>query len=205
MKMKSSAVFQALTLTMLKPGTGFSRPYFYTPNPVEIDSSALEVMTDLRYVPAATSQQEVSVAAATQKMIARGVRLLLVVDGADNVIGLITARDLEGDRIREAVSIKGSPLEELKVRDIMTSEIEVLPLEAVLHARVGDIVETLKHSGRQHALVVDEEPFTQRPMIRGVFSASQIARQLSIISSVQQDLTQTFAQIDQAISQHMAG
>lgn len=204
MKIKSSAVFQALQLSMLTQGTGYSRPYFYTPNPVEIDSSALEVMTDLRYVPAATSEVQVSVTAATQKMIARGVRLLLVIDDADNVIGLITARDLDGDRIKEAVDSKGLPLEKLKVGDIMTSEIEVLPLEAVLHARVGDIVETLKHSGRQHALVVDEEPFTQKPMVRGVFSASQIARQLSIISSAQQDLTQTFSQIDQAISQHLA-
>lgn len=203
MKIKSKAVFQALQLSMLAPGTGYSKPYFYTPNPVDVDSSALEVMTDLRYVPAATSGMQVNVTTATQKMVARGVRLLLIVDGSDNVIGLITARDLEGDRIRDAMDSKGLSMDQLKVGDIMTSEVEVLPLEAVLHARVGDIVETLKHSGRQHALVVDEEPFTQKPMIRGVFSASQIARQLSIIPSAQQDLTQTFAQIDQAINQHL--
>lgn len=203
MKIRSEAIFEPLALSMLTPGTGFSRPYFYTPNPVEIDSSALEVMTDLRYVPAATSQAHVSVATATQKMIARGVRLLLVVDSADDVIGLITARDLDGDRIKEATASTGLSVDELKVGDIMTSEIEVLPLEAVLYARVGDIVETLKYSGRQHALVVDEEPFTAKPMIRGVFSASQIARQLSIVSE-QQDLTQTFTQIDQAIRQRQA-
>lgn len=203
MKIKSDAVFKPLLLSLLEPGTGFSKPYFYSPNPVEISSSALEVMTDLRFVPAATTQAEVSVAMASQKMIARGVRLLLVVDSADDVIGLITARDLDGSRIQEASTSTGLSPDALKVGQIMTSDIEVMPLEAVLHARVGDVVETLKHSGRQHALVVDTEPFTDKPMIRGVFSASQIGRQLGIISG-QNDLAQTFAQIDQAIREHQA-
>ena len=201
MKMKSNTIFEPLLLSLLEPGTGFSRPYFYSPNPVEISSSALEVMTDLRFVPAATTQAEVSVAMASQKMIARGVRLLLVVDSADDVIGLITARDLDGSRIQEASKSTGLSPDALKVGQILTSDVEVMPLEAVLHARVGDVVETLKHSGRQHALVVDTEPFTDKPMIRGVFSASQIGRQLGIISG-QNDLAQTFAQIDQAIHQH---
>ena len=203
MKIKSDAVFNPLLLSLLEPGTGFSRPYFYSPNPVQISSSAVEVMTDLRFVPAATTQVEVSVAMASQKMIARGVRLLLVVDSADDVIGLITARDLDGSRIQEASKSTGLSPDALKVGQIMTSDIEVMPLEAVLHARVGDVVETLKHSGRQHALVVDTEPFTDKPMIRGVFSASQIGRQLGIISG-QNDLAQTFAQIDQAIREHQA-
>jgi CBS domain-containing protein len=198
MPIKSDTVFKPQTLSMLQPGTGFLRPYFYSPNPVEITSYALEVMTDLQFVPAATTQAEVSVATASQKMIARGVRQLLVVDSADDVIGLITARDLTGRRIEEALASTGASQEQLQVRDVMTSEVEVMPLEAVLHARVGDIIETLKHSGRQHALVLDAAPFTGKSMIRGIFSASQIARQLGIISD-QSDLSQTFAQIDRTI------
>lgn len=204
MKTKSAGIFEPLSLSMLQPGTGFSRPYFYSPNPVQIGSSAVEVMTDLRFVPAATTHVEVSVATASQKMIARGVRLLLVVDASDNVIGLITARDLEGDRVNAASAAHGVTIGELTVGQIITQEVEVVPLEAVLHARVGDIVETLKHSGRQHALVVDEEPFTGKPMIRGVFSASQIGRQLGIVSEPQ-DLSHTFEQIDKAISKLQLG
>lgn len=203
MKINSNAVFEPLQLTLLQPGTGFSRPYFYSPNPVQITSSAMEVMTDLRFVPAATTQVEISVLAATQKMIARGVRLLLVVDAEDDLVGLITARDLDGRRIKAATDSTGLSLEDLKVGDIMTREIEVMPLQAVLHARVGNIVETLKHSGRQHALVVDQEPFTDKSMIRGIFSASQIGRQLGIIAGPN-DLEQTFAQIDQTIGQRQA-
>lgn len=199
MKTKTNATFKPLALSTLKTGTGFSTPYFYSPNPVQISSSALEVMTDLRFVPAATTQSDTAVSAASQKMIARGVRLLLVVDRENDVIGLITARDLDGSRMVDASQSNGLSFEELKVGHVMTSGIEVLPLQAVLHARVGDIVETLKDSGRQHALVLDEEPFTNKPMIRGVFSASQIARQLGIISG-QNDLAQTFSQIEQTIT-----
>jgi CBS domain-containing protein len=203
MNTKTNATFQPLALSTLKKGTGFSTPYFYSPNPVGISSSALEVMTDLRFVPAATTQTDITVSAASQKMIARGVRLLLVVDRDNDVIGLITARDLDGSRMEDASQSHGLSFEELKVGHVMTSDIEVLPLQAVLHARVGDIVETLKDSGRQHALVLDEEPFTNKPMIRGVFSASQIARQLGIISG-QNDLAQTFSQIEQTITSRQA-
>ena len=201
--MTSNSVFKPLLLTQLAPGTGFSRPYFYTPNPVEINASAMEVMTDLRFVPAATSHNDMTVAAARQKMIARGVRLLLVVDANKDVVGLITARDLDGARVLAAVRKSGLSVNELKVADVTTSEVEVLRLEAVLHARVGDILATLKHSGRQHALVADEDPFTQKTMIRGVFSASQIARQLGIVTD-QNDLSETFAHIDQAIQQRVS-
>lgn len=204
LKMSSNTVFQSLKFSMLAPGTGFSRPYFYTPNPVRINASAMEVMTDLRFVPAATCQTDMSVAAARQKMIARGVRLLLVVDDNGDVLGLITARDLDGSRVQQAMGDSNLGTNELKVADVMTSGIEVLPLEAVLHAHVGDIVATLKHSGRQHALVADEDPITQKPMVRGVFSASQIARQLGIVTG-QNDLSETFAQIDQAINAGLAG
>lgn len=200
--MTSNTVFQPLKWSLLAPGTGFSKPYFYTPNPVEVDASAMEVMTDLRFVPAATCHIDMTVDAAKQKMIARGVRLLLVVDASGDVIGLITARDLDGTRIQDAIRASGLSVNELKVGVVMTSDVEVLQLEAVLYARVGDIVATLKHSGRQHALVADEDPFTQKTMVRGVFSASQIARQLGIITG-QNDLSETFAHIDQAIQRRV--
>ncbi len=175
---EQDTAFRALKLTALAAGTGFERPYFHTFNPVRSQSYALEVMTDLRFVPAGTIRSDIDVEAATQKMIARGVRLLLVIDREESVVGLVTSRDLLGERPERAVQQSGRTYHELTVAEIMTpaDEVEVLPLEEVLFARVGDIVETLKHSGRQHALVAESEPVTGRPMIRGIFSASQIAR-----------------------------
>lgn len=196
-----SSEFKPLTISTLAPHTGYARPFFYTQNKVKPSSSALEVMTDLQFVPAGTIRADIDIDTATQKMIARGVRMLLVMDSNDDVIGLITSRDLLGDRTAAVMGSRGIPLNEVKVSDIMTVSacIEVLQLADVLHARVGDIVETLKHSGRQHALVVEPESFSGKPVVRGIFSASQIARQLGVRSQTQ-EISETFAEIDQAMS-----
>lgn len=193
--------YRPLSLSTLGPQTGYSKPYFYSPNPVKFASSALEVMTDLRFVPAATVQAELDIESTTQKMIARGVRLLLVVDARDDVIGLVTARDLVGDRPAEVMRASQIQFQQVTVGHVMTTadSIEVIPLDDVLHARVGDVVETLKHSGRQHAMVIEEDPFGGKSAIRGIFSASQISRQLGIAMQ-QHDLSQTFAEIEQAMT-----
>lgn len=158
-------------------------------------------MTDLRFIPAATVTAALDIDAATQKMIARGVRALLVTDAQDDVIGIITSRDLLGDRPAAVMQTKGISFHEVKVRDIMTGaeDIEVLNMDDVLHARVGNIVETLKDSGRQHALVLEEESFSGKKLIRGIFSASQIARQLGVRSRTHA-LSDTFADIERAVS-----
>ena len=192
--------FRPLALSTLKANTGYARPYFSAPNLVTPGSSALEVMTDLRYVAAETIRADACLDTATQKMIVRGVRSLLVVDAAEHVIGILTSRDLMSNRTIQATTARGVDFGALRVSDAMTpaSAIEVLQIDDVLHAHVGDVVETLKHSGRQHALVVETDALTDRCVIRGVFSASQIARQLGIAPRPD-DLQHTFAQIERSI------
>ncbi len=76
---------------------------------------------------------------------------------------------------------RGVARSEIQVRDIMTprSALQVLEMRDVSVATVGHIVATLKMAGRQHTLVVDhDEKRGQR--VRGIFSATQIARQLGI-------------------------
>ena len=75
--------------------------------------------------------------------------------------------------------------------------VELMDLTDVLRADVGQIVETLKESGRQHALVVDAD-INGRQMVRGVFSASQIARQLGIPLHTT-EVARTFAEIEAAV------
>ena len=192
--------FKPLTLSTLKPQTGYQRAFFSVPKMVKVSDCALEVMTDLQFVPAAVVLAEIDVESATQKMISRGVRTLLVTNSSDDVIGIITSRDLIGDRPHLLMQRRAISFCDVRVMDIMTpaKDIEVMPLIDVLHARVGDIVMTLKHSGRQHALVSEEVAFSDKHMIRGIFSASQIARQLGIALQ-QHGLFQTFAEIDRAI------
>ena len=60
---------------------------------------------------------------------------------------------------------------------------------------VGHVLETLRRAGRQHALVSDAEG-----MVRGVFSISQIARQLGVAPPVGGEVARTFAEIEAALS-----
>lgn len=102
----------------------------------------------------------------------------------------------------QMVSKRGMKHEEIRVFDVMTpgSEIEVLEMGDVLRSRVGAIVETPKRSGRQHALVVDRDVVANRQMVRGIFSASQVARQLGIPMH-STEVARTFAEIEAAIAQ----
>lgn len=79
--------FKPLVSSKLSAG---ARPHRPTLPAVRADSPALEVMTDIDRVPAATVSAEVSLDRATDIMIVRGVRLLFVTDADGALIGLIT-------------------------------------------------------------------------------------------------------------------
>lgn len=192
--------FKSLPLSYLKEGAGYRQPSLFSPEPVRVTSPALEVMTDLKLVAAATIDANTHVDVANQAMIARGVRSLLVVDHTNEVVGLVTARDLLGERPMQFVRNHGVKHDDIRVRDIMTPRdvVEVMLIEDVLKSQVGHVVETLKQSGRQHALVVDVDP-AGRQLVRGVFSSSQIARQLGIPMH-STEVARTFAEIEAAIA-----
>lgn len=192
--------FHALTIHKLSESVGYREPYYFNPDIVYAEASALEVMTDLNFVPAASVQADATLTHAHQMMMDRGVRLLFAIGPDKKVQGLLTATDVLGTRPGQAAEKLGIARAELLVRHVMTElqAIEVLALVDVVHARVGDIVATLKDTGRQHALVVDRETPDDDLVIRGIFSASQIARQLGLAVEPG-NLDHTFEMIDTAV------
>ncbi|MCB1722643.1 MAG: CBS domain-containing protein [Gammaproteobacteria bacterium] len=173
--------YRVLTAGTLDAGTGFQRPRQNLPQQVSLDSPAMDVMTDLSLVSAETVSPNASVDDAQEKMIASGVRLLFVTSPLNQVIGIVTSKDLGGENILRFINDTNTPRKDLIVRDIMTPQhkIDVLEMGDVATSRVGDLVATLKRMGRQHALVVDRSGQGQQT-IRGLLSTSQIGRQLGI-------------------------
>jgi CBS domain-containing protein len=189
--------YDALPIRELGAGAGYHRPTQAQAAKVSMDSPALEVMTDLMGATPATIRPQAPLAGANQFMITRGVRLLLVVDDHEKVLGLITATDLLGERPLQVASARGLRRDELTVGDIMidAEHVDVLTLAQVEAARVGHVVETLRRAGRQHALVVDAER-----MVRGIFSLTQIARQLGVaVPAAAGEVARTFSEIEAAI------
>jgi CBS domain-containing protein len=189
--------YDALAIRELGPGAGLRRPtQAQAAGKVGMESPALEVMTDLKRTTPATIRPQAPLAGANQFMITRGVRLLLVADEREEVLGVISATDILGERPMRVATERGMRRDELTVADIMipAEQVEVVALRDVAAARVGHVLETLRRAGRQHALVVDEER-----MVRGIFSLSQIARQLGLPVPAGGEVARTFSEIEAAI------
>ncbi|HXE40606.1 MAG TPA: hypothetical protein VN639_19245 [Azonexus sp.] len=170
-------------------------------NLIGADSPAIEAMTDFTRISVVSIAATASLDAANARMISRGVRLLLVAAPDHTVEGLISARDVLGERPMQIALARGGKREDLTVRDLMVpaAQIDTLYLNEVLNARVSDILTALKKQGRQHIMVEDIDPGTGLPRVRGIFSATQIGRLLGV-PVLGFDLPQTFAEIEAALA-----
>lgn len=196
-----ATAYTPLPYTTLPDGMSFRRPAQRLPARVTPDDPAVNVMTDLARVAAITIGARVSIEQANQTMISSGVRLLLVTDARNEVVGLITARDILGEKPMRYLQRVGGTRDEILVEHIMTprDDLEVLHWVDIQQARVGDVVATLKDMGRQHALVVDVDEASRRPAVRGIFSATQIGKQLGV-KVEPSEIAKTFAQIETAMT-----
>src|SRR5438034_1178949 len=84
-KAMQRAIYKPLPMTKMAPGITVQAPGAYAPKPIRADSPAIEAMTDFRHVAAATIRASATIREATHVMIARGVRLLIVID-VDRVV-----------------------------------------------------------------------------------------------------------------------
>jgi len=176
-----SSDYVALSHVELQPGTEIRRPPF-VPQKYRFDAPAVDFMTDFSNVQPVTVEPQLTIDAALARMKYRGVRLLLVCDTAERLIGLITARDIQGERPVEVAELQRIPRSEIQVQQIMTplGQTRVLNLVSVRNAEIGQIIETLRELKSQHALVVEIDPQSKRQTVCGLFSTSQIAKQLSM-------------------------
>lgn len=171
--------FEVLPSIPLKPGASFgaeTKLFEW----VRRDSPAIAAMTDFRSVPPITVDAEMLIDRALEKMKTAGVRLLFVLNDAFEIIGLITAKDILGERPITLTQQTRIPHSEITVGAIMTPQrnIQVLDVARVQTATVGDIVATLHALNRQHALVAKADEKIQKTFVIGMFSTSQISKLL---------------------------
>lgn len=191
--------YPALAPHAMKIGASFVRPTQELPERVTLEDPAMNVMTDLKSVSVVTVRAKTPMEKAHAKMKRYGVRTLLVLDETDKVLGLLTATDILGEKPMRFLQHMGGTHADILVRDIMTPqrELEVLNLQDVLVSKVGHVLATLKASGRQHAMVVEEHANLPQA-VRGIFSSKQIARQLGVQIHIA-EVARTFAEIEAAL------
>jgi signal-transduction protein with cAMP-binding, CBS, and nucleotidyltransferase domain len=163
-----------------------------------LDSPAAGVMTDLTQVPAVVIQPQASMEAAHDMMQQRGVRLLLAIDADGTLAGIITASDILGEKPMHLVHERRIHHSDILVSDVMTpaTRLDAFDWKAVQVACVGNVVARLRLARRQHALVT--QAVDGKVQVRGIFSLSQIARQLGIALQLP-EAADSFAEIEAAL------
>lgn len=146
---------------------------------VSWSDSAILVMTDFSRMTPFSVEPHETLDAAHERMRACGVRLLFVVDPDRVVLGLITAADLLGEKPVQYLREAGGARTHIRVENIMTpiEKLQAVEMVDVLTSRVGNIVETIRLFNRQHLLVMESSQ-KETATVRGMFSATQISRQI---------------------------
>lgn len=170
-------------------------------NPVSLSDPAITVMTDLRQIRAVTIDADSSLYLAEQLMKHAGVRLLVVVDDSDRLAGLLTMRDIMGEKPMSIVTRENIRRQDIRIAHIMTprSELDPFNIRNVEHATVKDVILKLRELGRQHAIVVEEREEGEGYFVRGIFSITQIGRQLGMDISTDGH-AQNFAEFEQVLA-----
>lgn len=152
--------------------------------PLHDDDPALALMTDLRVVEPRLVGDDVQIDAALQHMREQGVRLLFVVDASRRLVGVVSSYDIQGEKPIRHLQSRDCTLRTCSRADVLTrhvmeplAELRVVDLEDVRNARVADVEAALLAEGRTHLPVI-ERLAEGRMTIRGLFSATELARRL---------------------------
>ena len=167
---------------------------------ITLDDPAFSMMTDFNHIRPFSTRGDANITEINSKMIACAVRLLFVAEHDEVLLGLVTYNDIFGEKPLLYINEHGGKREEILARDIMTplAHLEALQLSDILTARLGDIVETMKSTGRQHILVCEDLPKGLHA-ITGLFSSTQIEKRLRIKIEMSARAN-TFADIERALT-----
>lgn len=166
------------TIPLLRVTSGISCA---TPNHEDFivteNGPAISVMTDFTETIAVTIAADASLANALQKMKAQGIRLLLVGDGQEQIIGVITAYDIQSEKPVQYGAENGIAVSEIQTAMLMTplEQTPAFDFDFVRQALVRHVIQTMKELERPHTLVIETK---DEQCIRGVFSTSRISKLL---------------------------
>jgi CBS domain-containing protein len=156
---------------------------------VALYDPATSVLTDLRHGARVTVDRHDGLAHALSVMQKAGVRMAFVAGVEGELIGLVTAEDLQGQHLRH---------DELTLADVMlpVSHWQVVDYLQLAQARVGDIVQTFQQSGLRYLLVTEQ--VDGQTALRGIFSARRI--ELALKTPIEQGLhSRSFAELGAAL------
>ena len=153
-------------------------------SPVAADAHALGVMTDFTNDAPATVTEDRQIDAALNDMILIGVRALVVIREGE-VLGLITAHDIQGEKpvkFLQSPLCTGNPCTRrtIVVGDIMArlGWLETLEYTWVRASKAGDLASVFASNSYTHMFVMEPGNFGGVRRIRGLVSRTRLERHL---------------------------
>jgi len=194
-------IYKTLSCSLIARGSTVTREARYRKINLSLNAPAMHVMTDFNITSPFAIEPTASIDAVNDKMIASGVRMLFVTGGDGTLFGIVTARDVLGEKPVQYLHDHGGNREDIMAQDIMTphSELQALKIVDVEKSTIGDVIETMKKLQRQHVLVVENSEAKPGESIRGLFSTTQITRQTGVEITIS-DRANSFADIERAIA-----
>ncbi|MCF6768154.1 CBS domain-containing protein [Thiotrichales bacterium 19S11-10] len=172
--------FAKLELHTLPNHINYFHPQRFT-DIVTTDSPALQTFTDFHVRPPVTTVSSAFAHQALEKMKTSEIRCLLVIDNNDKVIGFINSAQILGIQLTQVAQANDINQTEVTVSMLMTpiSALRILNYRDLSNARVGHIARILHEHSLSHLLVYEVDHL-EEVILRGMFSTTQISRQLGI-------------------------
>lgn len=163
---------------------------------VSLNSSAREVFTDFTLEPPFMLEESTPVNQAIEMMQREHVRRKLVIDSKERLRGVVSLADLMSSKVIRAIEATGLKRDDLTIASVMVHKdsLQGIELKEFEHARIGDLLRTMKQFGEEHLLVVDGT----HQRLCGIVSTTDIARKLHQAVTIDERAT-TFSEIYSSI------
>ncbi len=159
---------------------------------------ALSLLTDLRHAPCIVASHSDSLPDTLKLMQRARVRMVFVAGADGQLVGMVTAEDIQGERPVMRASSHHMSHRDLTLADVMIPVAlwETVDLVQVRTARLGDIAATLHAHGLRYLLVTQNKD--GRTVLRGLFSAHRL--EMAMNMTIEADLhSRSFAELGQVL------
>lgn len=163
------------------------------------EDAALSLLTDLQLSPCVVASHHDGLGQTMHLMMRAGVRMVFVAGAAGELVGMVTAEDIQGERPVVHASSRQVPHHELTLADVMVpvTHWDTVDLGTVRTARLGDVAETMHEHGLRYLLVTQKKQ--GRIMLRGLFSAARM--EMAMNTTIEPDLhSRSFAELEMVLA-----
>ena len=160
---------------------------------------ALSLLTDLHHSACVVAHQQDGLDQTLHLMLRAGVRMAFVSGAHAELIGMVTAEDIQGERPVVRASSQLVAHKDLTVVDVMVpvTQWDTVDLSVVRTTRLGDIAETLHEHGLRYLLVTQQKH--GKTMLRGMFSARRL--EMAMNTTIEPDLhSRSFAELEMVLA-----